>query len=44
MQLASQHAPWKVTDGTENLVLQAVLYQKLGVCHELPGGAFISHY
>jgi len=39
-----QCAPWKVTNGAVILVLQVLQFQKIGICHKLPGGAGISHY
>jgi len=44
MQLADWCVPWIVTNDVENLVLQALQFQKIGFCCELPGWAGISHY
>jgi len=32
MQLAVRFAPWKLASNAENLVLQALQFQKMGVC------------
>jgi hypothetical protein len=39
-----QCTPWKVSTCGENLALQVLQSQKVGVCHELPGWAGINHY
>jgi len=44
MQFAGRFAPWKVTNGAENLVLQALQFRKIGFCSKLPGGADIGQY
>jgi hypothetical protein len=44
MQIADQCAPWKIASGAENLVLQVLQFQKVGVCRKFPGWAGISHY
>jgi len=38
MQFVGKCMAWKATNGTENLLLQALQFCKRGVCHELPGG------
>jgi hypothetical protein len=43
VQIVDQCAPWKISSGAENLVLQAQ-FQEVGVCHKLLGGASIGHY
>jgi hypothetical protein len=35
MQFAFWCAPWKVASDAENLVLQALQFQKMGICREL---------
>jgi hypothetical protein len=44
VQLMDWCAPWKFTSGVENLVLQALQFQKVGICRKFPCGASISHY
>jgi hypothetical protein len=44
IQFADRCAPWKISDGAENRVLQALQLQKIGVCRKFPGAAGISHY
>jgi hypothetical protein len=36
-------SPWKVSSDAKNLVLQTMLFQKVGVCRKLPGWAGIIH-
>jgi hypothetical protein len=36
--IADRCAPWKISDGAENPVLQALQFQKIGVCRKFPGG------
>jgi len=44
-QLAWRHTPLKVTSGAENLVLlQALQFQEIRFCRELPDGACIGDY
>jgi hypothetical protein len=38
MQIMDRCAPWKLDNGAENLVLQALQFQKIGVCRKFPGG------
>jgi len=44
MQFAGMWAAWKVTNGAENLLLQALLFQKMGVGRALSGGACVTNY
>jgi hypothetical protein len=44
MQFADRRVPWKIVNGAENLVLQALQFQQMGICRKLPGGTNISHY
>jgi hypothetical protein len=37
MQFAGRRASWKVANGAKNLVPQALQFQKLDVCRQLPG-------
>jgi hypothetical protein len=39
MQFADWCAPWKFANSAENHVLQALQFQKIGVCRKFPGGA-----
>jgi hypothetical protein len=34
-------APWKVANGAENIVLQALQFQQVGICRKFPGGGSI---
>jgi hypothetical protein len=43
VQIANRCAPWKISNGAENFVLQALQFQLMVVCRKLPGGASISH-
>jgi hypothetical protein len=43
VQIANRWAPWKISNGAENSVLQALQFQKMVVCCKLPGGESISH-
>jgi hypothetical protein len=36
VQLADRRGPWKFTNGAENSVLQALQFQKVGICHKFP--------
>jgi hypothetical protein len=38
VQLADRRAPQKFTNGAENLVLQALQFQKVGVCRKFQEG------
>jgi hypothetical protein len=38
VQIMDCHAPWKISNGAKNLVLQALKYEEAGVCHKFPGG------
>jgi hypothetical protein len=38
VQLADRCAPWKITSGAENLVLQALQFQKMGICLKTKAG------
>jgi len=42
MHFAGRRAPWKVTNGAENLDLQAPRFQKIGLCRKLPARTGIS--
>jgi hypothetical protein len=44
MQIADWHVPWKIANGAENLGLQALQFQQMGICRKFPGGTSISHY
>jgi hypothetical protein len=44
VKIADWRAPWKISNGVEKLVLQALQFQEVGVCRKFPGGASISHY
>jgi hypothetical protein len=44
MKFVDWYAPWKVASGAENLVLQALQFQKVGICRKFPSGGSISHY
>jgi hypothetical protein len=44
MQIADRCAPWKVSNGAQNPVLQALQFQQLGFCRKLSGGTGIGHY
>jgi hypothetical protein len=37
MQFANRCAPWKLTTGAENLVLQALQFKQMGVCRKFTG-------
>jgi hypothetical protein len=41
VQLPDQCTLWKFTSGIENLVLQALHFQKLGICSKFAGGASV---
>jgi hypothetical protein len=43
VQLADRCAPRKFANSVENLVLQALQFQKVGICRKFPGGASQSH-
>jgi hypothetical protein len=38
MQFSDWCAPWKVANGAEKLVLQALQFQQMGICRKFPGG------
>jgi hypothetical protein len=42
MQIADGFAPCKIASVAENLVLQALQFQKIGVCRKFSGWAGIS--
>jgi hypothetical protein len=44
MQFSDWCAPWKIASGVENLVLQALQFQQMGICRKFPGGRSKSHY
>jgi hypothetical protein len=44
MQFSDPCVPWKIANGAENLVLQALQFQQMDICHKFPGGRSISHY
>jgi hypothetical protein len=44
MQTTSRCAPWKIASYAENLVLQALQFEKMSVCRKFPGGVRIRHY
>jgi hypothetical protein len=44
VQLMDQYATSEFTSDAENLVLQALQFQKVGICSKFPGEASISHY
>jgi hypothetical protein len=44
VQTADRCATWKISNDAGNLVLQALQFQEVGVCHEFPAGASIGHY
>jgi hypothetical protein len=35
MQFSDRCGPWKVSNGAENLILQAVQFQQMGICRKL---------
>jgi ribosomal protein S19E (S16A) len=44
MEFSDLCAPWKIVNGAENLVLQALQFEQMGICRKFPGGRSISHY
>jgi len=44
MQFVGWHAPCKITNCVENLILQVLQFQEIGVCYDLTGGAGIRYY
>jgi hypothetical protein len=44
VQIADRCVPWKISNGAENLVLQALQFQEVGVRRKFPGGASIGNY
>jgi hypothetical protein len=36
MDIANRRAPWKIANGTENPVLQALQFQQMGFCRKFP--------
>jgi hypothetical protein len=38
MHIANRCAPWKIANGAENPVLQALQFQQMGFCRKFPGG------
>jgi hypothetical protein len=42
-QIAGRYAPWQITNGAEDLVLQTLQSLKRAVCRKLPGGAGVGH-
>jgi hypothetical protein len=44
MQFSDWCAPWKVANGAENLVLQALQFPQMGICRKFPVVTFISLY
>jgi hypothetical protein len=38
MQFADWRVPWKIANGAENRVLQALQFQQMGICHEFKAG------
>jgi hypothetical protein len=44
MQFSDQCAPWKIANGAENLVLQALQFQQMGICRKFPDERSISYY
>jgi hypothetical protein len=44
VQLVDRCEPCKFTNDVENLVLQALQFQKVGICNKFPGEANISYY
>jgi hypothetical protein len=43
MKFSDRCALWKIADGAKNVTLQALQFQKIGVCRKFPGGSGISH-
>jgi hypothetical protein len=43
MDIAYRCTPWKIANGEENLDLQALQFQQMGVCSKFPGGRAIRH-
>jgi hypothetical protein len=43
MQIANRCAPWKISNGAENFVLQALQFQYMVVCCKHTGGASMRH-
>jgi hypothetical protein len=41
MLIANWHVPWKIASHEENLILQVLQFQKIGVCHKFLFGAGI---
>jgi hypothetical protein len=44
MQFSDWCEPWKIANGAESLVLQALQFQQMGICRKFAGGRSISHY
>jgi hypothetical protein len=44
VKIADRCAPWKIANGAENPVLQALQFQEVGVRRKFSGGANLSHY
>jgi hypothetical protein len=40
-QFSDQCAPWTLANGAENLVLQALQFQQMGISLKFPGGRSI---
>jgi hypothetical protein len=44
VKISNRCAPWKMSSGAEKFVLQALQFQNMVICRELPGRASISHF
>jgi hypothetical protein len=44
VQITDRWTPWNITSGTENVVLQALQFQDIGICSKFSGVANISNW
>jgi hypothetical protein len=44
MHTVDRCTPLKIDNSVENLILQALQFQKMSFCHKVPGGTSISNY
>jgi hypothetical protein len=44
VQIADLCAPWKISNGGKNLVLQSLQFYEVDVCRKFLGRVSISHY
>jgi hypothetical protein len=44
MHITNQVVPWKFPNGAEDLVLKALKFHKMCICHKFAGRTGVSHY